>query len=266
MTRWETLARRVVIATAVATAALVALAMGLSYAGLRAFYLGAGFPTVAASLFPLPIDLLFPVGFVAALVLAGRSRKAYAAAVVALAGLASAGAQGYHQSHGGVTAQITDARVLFVAGASAMLAALVAGHLLWLILERALPADFIAAMKATTERSTEWKSPSASSPASVSAGPPSTTSPPRPVSTGAAASIDATDGFPELEKLLVDYDNDLAQRANGRAPVATKPRVHRPTAKAPSQQPRACYGADCGCDGKVQTRSTWYRHNPQGGA
>lgn len=151
MTRWETLARRVVIATAALTAALLVLAMGLSYTGLRAFYLGAGFPTLAANLFPLPVDLLFPVGFVATLVLPPGG-KWYPACVVAFSGVASAAAQGYHQSHGGVTAAITDGRVLFVAGASAMLCALIAGHLLWLILERALPVGFISAMRADRER------------------------------------------------------------------------------------------------------------------
>lgn len=242
--RWQTLARRVVLGAATATAVLLALAMGLSYTGLRGFYLGAGFPAVAASLFPLPIDLLFPVGFVALLVLPG-ARKIYAGAVVAFSGATSAAAQGYHQSHGGITADVTDGRVLFLAGASAMVSALIAGHLLWLILERALPVGFIAAMRADTP-----------------------TFEPSPVQRDA---IRVTPPLPLVPPPVVELEQTLADRpALHSVPAATaRPpaRVHRPRGRPASQEPRECWCAgDEGtgrpaCDGAVVTKSTWYRHN-----
>ena len=142
--RWEHLARRIVLSTAGTAGALLVLAMALSYTGLRAFYLGAGLPGWAASLYPLTVDLLALVGYVALLVLAG---KTYPAAVVAITVLWSAAAQGYHLSHGGVTSTITDGRVTFLAGASAMVCAGLSGHLVFKILERALPAGFITAMQ-----------------------------------------------------------------------------------------------------------------------
>lgn len=146
MTRWELLARRIVVWTAAAAGGLLLLAMILSYSGLRAFYLGAGLPVWSASLYPLTVDLLALVGYVALLVL---RHKAYPLAVVAGTVSWSAWAQGYHLSHGGVTSTITSGRVIFLAGASAMVCAGLAGHLLWRILERALPADFVTAMQQT---------------------------------------------------------------------------------------------------------------------
>jgi hypothetical protein len=148
LARWQTLARKIVQYTAIAAGALLTLGMVLSYAGLRSAYLGAGFSPRAAAAAPLTVDLLTLVAYVGLLVLAG---KFYPSVVVAFGVLASAGAQGYHLSHGGVNARITDGRVIFLLGASCMIFAGLAGHLLWKILERALPREFITAMQAGGE-------------------------------------------------------------------------------------------------------------------
>jgi hypothetical protein len=144
LSRWETLARRIVWAAAAGAGLVTLIGMGTSFAGLRWTYLGAGFPTQVASVAPLIVDLLTLVAYVGLLVLPG---KLYPSAVLAAGVLLSAGAQGYHARHGGIAAPITDGRLIFVLGASFMIFAGLALHLLWKILERALPADFITAMR-----------------------------------------------------------------------------------------------------------------------
>lgn len=144
LSRWETLARRVVLAAVITAAAVTLLAMGLSYNGLRWAYLGAGFGSRVAALAPFVIDPLFLVTYLALLVLPG---KRYPLAVLIFGVALSAGIQGYHSSHGGIDSKITDGRITALLGASFMVFAGLALHLLWKILERALPADFITAMR-----------------------------------------------------------------------------------------------------------------------
>jgi len=144
MTDWREVARRVVFWTAVLTGVLMLLGMVLSYAGMRSFFTACGFPGWAALLAPLVVDLLAAVGYVGLIVL---PRKAYPAAVVALGVVGSAAAQGYHLSHGGVSADVTDPWVIAAAGAAPMVSAGLAAHLLKLILDRVLPADFLTALR-----------------------------------------------------------------------------------------------------------------------
>lgn len=294
MNRWERLARRVVLATAIGAGLLLALGMVLSYAGLRSAYLGAGFPNWAASAAPLTVDLLTLVAYVGLLVLA---HKAYPGAVVAFGVLASAGGQGYHLSHGGVDARITDGWVIFALGASVMVFAGLAGHLLWLILERALPAGFITAMRAGTvfaddqpARAEDTWSPSKAY--GVPLDPPL---PPRDSGKTrllTSALLSQPDD-PQLQRAMADYVGEIA--ALGLPPLtppvdqpapaptrlhavrdeptpAAEPRTYRPRrtgSKAPSQQPKPCHCAGDPatgrppCDGAVVKKSTYYRHNPQ---
>jgi len=228
---WAELARRIVAAAALTAGLLLLLGMILSYAGLRSTYLGAGFPRWAASAAPLCVDLLTLTAYIALLVLVG---KLYPSCVLAFGVLYSAWAQGFHLSHGGVDAQITSDRVIFLLGASVMIFAGLAGHLLWKILERALPSDFIEALRGAAptlyaERPTPSLPPSNPEFERESLG--TWTEPPE---------------FPDLGKLLVDYDNDLA-RQNGQR-TQTAQRVHRPPVVtkqlAPSAQRGPC-AADC---------------------
>jgi hypothetical protein len=195
--------------------------MVLSYAGLHAFYASAGFAPWSAWLAPLVIDLLTLVAYVAALTLGGW----YPALVVGIGVAASAGAQGYHAANGGITAPVTEAWVLFAAGASVMLAAGLAGHLFWKILEQALPAGFISAMRAT-------------------------------------APLYETRTLPEPASNPLHAVPTLVERpAQETLPArqAVAPRIHRPTAKAPSQQRGDCVpGCDRHPEGVSVSKSTRY--------
>jgi hypothetical protein len=141
---WVRMARRILLATALLTAVLVLIGMALSYAGLRSAYRGAGFPEWAAAAAPLCVDLLTVVAYVGLIVLAG---KAYPAALVAFGIGASAFAQGFHGSHGGVDAAITNWLVVALLYASPIIFAGLGGHLFFKVVERSTPADFITALR-----------------------------------------------------------------------------------------------------------------------
>lgn len=263
-TDWTLLARRVVVGTAVTCAVLLLLAMVLSYAGLRSFYLGAGLPERWASAYPFCVDLLALVAYVAWLSLGGW----YPAAVVIFGVAASALAQGYHISHGGVDAQVTGWFVLGLAGASAMVCAGLAAHLFVKIIKRALPVDFISAMRGTAQ-----VTPAA--PIARDAVPTPDLPPSNRVH-GVPTPLDPmpADPFPDVERLLVDYDNDLTRQlasSNGfhNPPRTTEPRAPEnmivPPARlatserAPSQARGPC-SARCGHHrGETVAKSTRYR-------
>jgi hypothetical protein len=253
--RWERAAGQVVRVVIIATGVLLLLGMVLSYAGLRAFFLGAGLPGWAASLSPLCVDVLALVAYVALVVLVG---KAYPAAVVALTVLGSAAAQGYHLSHGGVAADITDGRVIFAAGASAMVCAGLAGHLLYLVLARALPAEFITALQAdlapAVHGSTEPVSdltPRRDDPFSDELDQAD------PTSTAQMGSV--TDA--ELEELLAEPV--LTAPAAIHRPVARRPIRVRAGTVRPSQQTGPCVPTCKHHTGNV-SKSTRYRCEPGG--
>jgi hypothetical protein len=221
---WAELARRVVQSVATGAGVLLLVAMVLSYSGLRAFYIGCGLPDWMASLSPLCVDLLALVAYVAWLALGGY----YPAVVVGLTVAASAAAQGFHVTQGGFHSQITNVLVLGLAGASPMICAGLAGHLFFMIVKRSLPVDFIESLRdgAPTlyaERPTLSLPPSNPPPAEIE-----------------------TEDWPEMDKLLVDYDNDLT-RQNGQR-TQTAQRVHRPPVVtrrvAPSAQRGPC-AANC---------------------
>lgn len=237
MTRWEHLARRVVLGVVTATTVLLLLGMVLSYSGLRSFFIGCGLPVWAASLSPLCVDLLAAVGYVALLVL---HHKLYPGVVVALSVLGSAAGQGYHLSHGGIASDITDSRVIFAAGASAMICAGLAGHLLWRILERALPAGFIRAMQADLNESVF----DSSEPAPDLNPERDRTATPLPTRAGRPVGARITE--------LAEHLEQIAPAPKPAAPARTltavpAPRIHRPAAITatvrPSQQPGPC--PDC---------------------
>lgn len=251
MTRWEGLARRVVAATAAAAGVLLALAMILSYSGMRSFFLGCGFPAWAASAAPLCIDLLALVGYVALLVLI---KKGYPGFIVAVGVLASAAAQGYHLSHGGITADVTDGRVIFAAGAAPMISAGLAGHLLWLILERALPAGFITAMRGQGELEREAELPT--QPPTRLEAPPAAGSAPAPRAVGTLAPPPR-----DAERTLADYP-PLPPPVPLRRPAPAAARQPRAvvTRASPSQQDGPCVD-DCTRHpaGTKVSKSTRYR-------
>lgn len=237
LARWETLARRFVTWPALAAAALMLLAMAVSYAGLRSFYLGAGLPAWMASAYPLCIDLMALVAYAAWLSIGGW----YPVAVVAFGVLASAAAQGYHTSHGGIGAGVDNAFVLYLAGSSAIVCAALAAHLFVMIAKRALPADFIEAMRGTEQQWTSLSPSSSSSPASL----PSATS-----SASSPAGVSGAAGNPPFVH----------------RPPAEKP---RPLRALPAEQPRKTVTAastatgpcadGCQHHGPATSKSTRYR-------
>ncbi len=247
LSRWETLARRIVWAAAAGAGLVTLIGMGTSFAGLRWTYLGAGFPTQVASVAPLIVDLLTLVAYVGLLVLPD---KLYPSAVLAAGVLLSAGAQGYHARHGGVAAPITDGRLVFVLGASFMIFAGLALHLLWKILERALPADFILAMRGTP-----------SLPAPPTRAP--VTGVARRVSAPSSPAGDLPGGFPDVDALREPWTHNPPQVEKPQVRTArTPPRALRAVTRtqALDQAQNGPCAADCEHHAGVHVgKSTRYR-------
>jgi hypothetical protein len=263
---WAELARRVVLGVATAAGVLLVLAMVLSYSGLRSFYIGCGLPDWMASAYPLCVDLLALVAYVAWLALGGW----YPAAVVVVGVLGSASAQGFHTANGGINANVDGWLVLSLAGASAMLCAGLAAHLFVMIIKRALPVDFISAMRGAASTlylppSNPYLPPSNLPPVRFERPDLGTWQepPPAPLRDQLPA-----DPFPDVAKLLVDYDNDLARRNGARNPRDDSDlRIHRPrvetvTAPAPSAASQQTGPCAAGCQhhaGQQVSKSARYR-------
>jgi len=125
----------------------------LTYAGAHSFAAAAGYGQVRAWLFPVTLDAVALVAYLALLMLPAGERW-YPLLVVVLTAGASAAAQGYHQTQlgpGGVTDALSGpelpALVKGAAGAWPAVAALLAGHLVWMILARAIPTGLVVALR-----------------------------------------------------------------------------------------------------------------------
>jgi hypothetical protein len=247
---WARVARRIVIWTALTAAAVMAVGMALSYVGLRGAYTGAGFAFRAAAVAPLCVDLLTLVAYVGLLVLAG---KAYPTALVAFGIGFSAFAQGFHGTHGSDGGRITNWLVVGLLWASPIVFAGLAGHLTWLIVKRAAPADFILSL-----RGDEQVSP----PRALRAPPLERDEPDVP---------DWVNG--ELESAFADYDTrELVRSMNGHNPpemrlpdrMPDRPQVRatvaaRPAVGAPSQKKGPCSARCTHHVNETVSKSTRYR-------
>lgn len=129
----------------------------LTYTGAHSFAVAAGYGDTRAWLFPLTLDVTALVAYLALLMLPKGDRW-YPLLVVALCAGASAAAQGYHQAAlaPGAPDLVLSQPVRFAAGAWPALAALLAGHLVYVIVVRAIPAGLVSALREMADTPTVY--------------------------------------------------------------------------------------------------------------
>ena len=142
------LAKRLLRSAAVLGGACWAAGAVLTYSGGRSFAVAAYYSQGRAWLFPVTLDAAALVAYLALLMLPKAERR-YPLAVVILCAGASAAAQGYHQvalGPGGSQLELAWP-VRFAAGGWPAVSGLLAGHLIWLIVARAIPAGLVSALR-----------------------------------------------------------------------------------------------------------------------
>lgn len=138
-------------------AACWAVGVLLTYTGAHSFAVAAGYGDTRAWLFPLTLDVTALVAYLALLMLPKGDRWYPLVVVVVCAG-ASAAAQGYHQAGmaPGTPDLVLAWPVRFAAGAWPAAAALLAGHLVWMIVVRAIPAGLVSALRQLADTPTVY--------------------------------------------------------------------------------------------------------------